>query len=517
MVVQRSSVFKRNPVNTRLNGNQPKKSRFEEIGTSGLEAFAGFIKEAYLADLRWPSVWPTYKRLYRADPEVGIARFMLTSLIRNVDLAVDLPENPTDDDKKIKDFIESDFDNVMGGIQQMRDKMITAVPLLGFGIWEMVPGRRDPSWRAPGEEEWKSQYDDGLIGLRKLAFRDYSSFHRWDMDDKTGFVRGFVQFDPPNPTIIIPRANYVHLTFGDTDNPEGLATLEALHRLERLKFGLEVVMGIGFEHTAGYLSVKTTADFSNKQLSSSDVDAIKNAAQAILTAQEGNFAAWPKGIEGEFMDTDFGAARSILEAVRYFGLLKLQLINMHWVAQATTAGTGAYASVQDSSLISLMTFNAMVEGLVDQFANQYINWILRMNPGVWPNLTRRPRINASKVYKPLNPQDTVQFIEMYASNWDLGERDLITIRKQSQGILPESLPEEEEIVEGKGKEEPTPDNSADVPFDGGQTQEGEDADAEDGKPLSRSRVRQALSDFATWAKRRRPGVFRILQERVKES
>jgi hypothetical protein len=91
--------------------------------------------------------------------------------------------------------------------------------------------------------------------------------------------------------------------------------------MERIKYGLEVVQGIGFEHAAGYLNV--TAE---KTLTDSDKANIKAAARAIMTAQEGNYAAWPQGITGELTDVNFQAAAALLEAIRYYGLLKCRSI-----------------------------------------------------------------------------------------------------------------------------------------------------------------------------------------------
>ncbi len=65
-----------------------------------------------------------------------------------------------------------------------------------------------------------------------------------------------------------------------------------------------------------------------------DKSIVKAAASAIMTAQEGNYALWPKGIIGEIKDVPFGAAASILEAIRYYGLLKHgDNLNMReWIA-----------------------------------------------------------------------------------------------------------------------------------------------------------------------------------------
>ena len=53
--------------------------KFAEIGSSGLEAWSGFIREAYHADLQWPKVQPLFSRIRRSDPELTIVRTIVIS------------------------------------------------------------------------------------------------------------------------------------------------------------------------------------------------------------------------------------------------------------------------------------------------------------------------------------------------------------------------------------------------------------------------------------------------------
>ena len=125
-----------------------------------------------------------------------------------------------------------------------------------------MPGLRRSEWRPPQQDPWRSNYNYGLIGTRRLAYRSHSSFKQWDMDDETGRVHGMIQQDFPNPDVPIPLDRAVLVTFGDPNNPEGVALLETIWRLERLKYGLEVIQGIGYEHAAGFLNVNTEQQLS---------------------------------------------------------------------------------------------------------------------------------------------------------------------------------------------------------------------------------------------------------------
>lgn len=410
-----------------------------ELGTQGLEMWSGYIQQAYEAELYWPGVYRIYNRIRRSDPEIGgIVRPAFAMLSRGVALDWETPDKPSDDDKRAQAYARELFDDMEGGADTLIETVASYVPFMGWGWWEVVEGVRDAAWRPPGDDEWRSEYDDGLPAIRRLAWRDHSSFERWDADERTGRVRGMVQHDYPNPPVVLPRNRSLHLTFGDPVNPEGLSPLEAVWRLERIKYGLETIQGIGFQHAAGHAKFQTAA-----ALQPEDKAYIAEAARAILTAQQGNYMRLPGHVTAEIIDTPFQAAPALLEAIRYYGLLKLQVFIMQWAAVATTAGTGALAAHADSSEMAMMFFNSMWEGFAHQIDEQLGKRVFN-HPQVrarFPGMTRRPRCMAVPVEKNIPLNLLSQFVAQLAPIMPMDGDDFIAIRRKS-GFLPESLPEE---------------------------------------------------------------------------
>lgn len=399
-----------------------------EEGTSGLKAFSGFVAEAYNQKLYWPQVQPIYNKLRRSMAEMVIIRQAFSTWARNVTIRVDLPENPTDDDTRYQKFIESVFSEMTGGFGGLIDTLLNNVPFFGWGWWTVVPGRRDPDWTDPDGDGWKSESDDGLIGLRRLAFRDSSSFQRWDMDDRN-HLRGMWQqdFSTGTQAVLLPLEQSLHITFGDPNNPEGLSPLEAIYRISQIKYGLEVVQGIGFEHAAGYLNIKKTNEGS---LSADDKTNIALVAKAILTAQQGNYAAWPFGIEGEVKDIGFAAAGSLLSAIQYYGVLALSCYTMQWIALSATTGAGSYAAMTDSSTMGVFTFNSMLDGFATQFDAQVGKQLYEWNKAAFPNLTKRPEIHFTHIEKELALGELSAFIVAMADILKLGPDDIKAIRER---------------------------------------------------------------------------------------
>lgn len=459
-------------------GNGKPVGPLQEIGTSGITAWAGYIRQAYHSELRWPEVYPLFDRLRRSDPEISITRTVFNSLIRSVSFEWQLPDKPSSDDKRAQEFGDEVLDDMTGGYERWRDALIAYIPFMGWGLWEMVPGLRRAGWRPPGgTDNWRSKYDDGLIGIRRMAWRDQSSFDGWFMNDESGRVEGMYQFDIPNSRVLLPFDRCVHVTFGDTESPEGLSPLEAVWRLERIKYGLELVQGIGFEHSAGYLDIVSE----KAKLTEADHTAIKKASRMIMSLQEGNYAAWPKGLSGDLKDVNFQAAGSLLEAIRYYGLLKLQLYAMSWMAIASTAGTGSYAAAQDASGMFIKIFNAMVEGFVAQMDDQFGAALFKWNADAFPGMTERPKLIATPIEKDLVLTDLATFVTMFAQNFPVGEDDVVAIRRRS-GFLSETLPEEDVLAAAKQPEVDETEEETEEEIEGEEddtTEPGEEEDVED--------------------------------------
>ncbi len=468
-------------------GKKEPPPNLSEIGNAGLNTFSGNIQEAYSRNLTWPSCVPLYNRIWRSDPEVGMARLVLNTLANQVKVGVELPdyamdgtsETPiSDDDRRAKDFLYTVIEDMGGGsINQWLSDVVNRVPFFGWGYWEIVWGLRDQLWTDPSAIEWDSRYDDKRIGVRKLGFRSYNSFDHWEIDPEKQQTTGMWQVNPStSKKVLIPRDKAVHIRWGDIENPEGLATLEAIYRLERIKYNLELVMGMGFEHSAGYLDV-----VADKNLTEQDKSMIKKAARSIMTAQEGNYALWPQGFKAELKDVPFSVAPSLNEAIRYYGILKLALLGLQWSALGTLSPFGSYTTIRDASGFFIMTFNAMLKNFIDQLDQQLVGKLFRFSPNQFPGMTRRPKLAMiGEVQKTVPLSEMAQFIKAIETLIPLGEEDFKSIKKAS-GFLPEAIGEDAKLKEvqqpqpfGRDPEQEDDDETEDQPIDDNEEEETDD-------------------------------------------
>ncbi len=492
------SKIKARPAELALQSNGRKitsnRKKWQEIGTPGLDIWSGFVNEAYHTDLYWPSVYPLFNRIRRSDPEISISRQMFVSFARQLSLSwVPATDEPNESDTKAVDFGNEALLDLDGGVADLLETIVSYVPFMGWGWWEVVPGLRRQGWRPPGSEDpWRSKYDDGLVGIRRLAWRDHSSFSSWDIDETNGRLFGMNQRDEPNQEITIPLDQSVHLKFGDTVNPEGLSPLEAVWRLERIKYGLEVVQGIGFEHAAGHAKFQA-----EKELTADDKVQIKKAARSLLTAQEGNYLMLPGHVQADVEDIDFSAARSILEAIKYYGVLKLQVFFMQWAALSASTGTGSFAAKKEDVEMFVLFYNSMMQGFAAQIGEQLAPHLFRMNAAQWPQLTAPPRLTVSKLDKSINLEELAGWIKaMKDTGFDLDDQDALWIRKRAG--MPEELPEIDDEVE--------------IPDVGNDEDDEPEIDLE---VIDEGEIREAMGRFQQWARKRAPRIAQLLDRRTR--
>jgi hypothetical protein len=251
-------------------------------------------------------------------------------------------------------------------------------------------------------------------------------------------------------------------------------------------------------------------------ISDEDKARVREAARAIMMAQEGNYAFWPKGFTGELVDSDFSAAGSILEAIRYYGILKLLVYNMQWVAISSVSGKGSYSAMDDSSTMYLVTYNAMIDGFVQQMDKQIGRRLFELNAGAFPGMTRRPRLVAEAVQKTISLSELAAILGPIKNVMPLGEDDFKAIRART-GFLPETLPETTE-----GQPEPNQSEPENVQENNPVDEDGNEEDTSVSTETSNKmtlyqaqKVKNSLERWKAWARENDQDTFKLLNEELR--
>ena len=215
-----------------------------ELGTTGLKRAAGYVDEEFLPQLKGRKAVQVYREMENNDPVVGAMLFAVYNLIKQVDWTP-VPGSPSAEDIKANQFFESCMHDMSHSWQSFIQEVLSCV-VYGWSWHEIVWKRRLGPYQREGSK--RSQYNDGLIGIRKLPIRSQDTLLRWAFDE-SGDVRGMVQLAPPYyQTKVLPITRSLLFRPGThKNNPEGVSMLRRAYRPWFYKKRLEEVEAIGVE------------------------------------------------------------------------------------------------------------------------------------------------------------------------------------------------------------------------------------------------------------------------------
>jgi hypothetical protein len=200
--------------------------KFADIGSSGLRAFSGWVREEFLPQLVARQAARVYREMMDNSPIVGAVMFAILGVMRKVEWRVE-PANDTPAAQEAADFVESlRFDMS----DTWEDFVSEFLSMLGYGYapHEIVYKRRLGP-QPFGSSTPSSEFNDGKIGWRKLPLRGQDTVLKWFFDPN-GKVLGMTQQPWVGPLIDLPMEKM--LLFRPTShkqNPEGRSILRTAY------------------------------------------------------------------------------------------------------------------------------------------------------------------------------------------------------------------------------------------------------------------------------------------------
>jgi hypothetical protein len=231
---------------------QPKAGPFTEIGSSGLKVYSGYIDEEYLTELRGPRGMKIYRQMSEGDPIVRAVLTAIELILRAVEWRVE-PANDTPQAEEEALFAESLLQDMSLTFEDFVSECLSYL-IYGWSCFETVYKRRlGPEQKDPRR---RSKFDDGRIGVRKLAIRSQDSLLRWEMQDDGG-IAGLWQWPPAGGSqILIPiEKALLFRTTSRKGSPEGVSILRSAYRPWYFLKTIEELEAIGIERELAGLPV----------------------------------------------------------------------------------------------------------------------------------------------------------------------------------------------------------------------------------------------------------------------
>ena len=207
---------------------------FAEIGSLGLRAWSGWVREEFLPELIGRQGAQKYREMADNSPIVGAILYAIRSTMRKVEWRVTpagAEHNKTTDPaaQEKADFVESLMHDMSHSWEDLVDENLSMLQY-GYAPHEIVYKKRlgrDPGAdpENPGEDLPLSEYDDGLIGWRRIPIRGQDTVLKWFFD-KNGQIKGMTQMPWVGPMIDLPMEKLLLFRpSAHKNNPEGRSIL----------------------------------------------------------------------------------------------------------------------------------------------------------------------------------------------------------------------------------------------------------------------------------------------------
>ena len=160
------------------------------LGVAGENVRNGQIRaDEFLPELRGKRAIKKYREMRENDSTIGAVMYAVEQILRDVDMKVK-PADDSDEAKREADFVESVLEDMEHTLDDHISESLSFLSY-GFSWFEVVYKRREGM--ATQNPKKRSKYNDGRIGVRKIASRAPWTVSRFDVDQKTGEILGMYQ------------------------------------------------------------------------------------------------------------------------------------------------------------------------------------------------------------------------------------------------------------------------------------------------------------------------------------
>jgi len=212
-----------------------------ELGVTGLRVSGGVVYEEFLRQLDGEQGRKMFREMSENDPVVSSMLYAMEMVLRGVPLEVE-PYSEEPEDEEPAEFLDSLFGDMSHSYHQFMSEWM-AVPTYGFGPFEVVYKFRNGVQATPGES---SIYDDGKMGVRKLAIRHPDTLIRWMMDEHGG-IHAMEQSTTTGPVTLPIQKLLLFTVRSRKGNPEGTSLLRGAYKPYYRKKRIEDIESIGLE------------------------------------------------------------------------------------------------------------------------------------------------------------------------------------------------------------------------------------------------------------------------------
>lgn len=371
-----------------------------ETGVSGMRMFGGIPADELKSELNFPTNLKTYKQML-LHPAVNASISLYKSMLTKATFRFVPPKNPTAKEKKQTQLIEQMFADMDIPLSDVIASSLTSLDY-GFAPLEKV-------FRLRTTEDG-SMYNDGLIGIKKLALRHQESITNFVFDDDGNEVLGMKQNlayvnDPfgrySNRTksiIVLPREKFLLFTVGQNKTtPYGTSPLRNVYLPWKYLQAIEELEASGVaKDLQGVPLLTLPAAYMSSEASPEQQAALLNFKNILRNLQQNSQAGvmLPSDVDPETKQKLFDLELMSTVGQKSFDTTKIKeyyrtMIFIGLAADILLMGntaTGSFALGAIKNSLTGTTVESYLKGIIQVFNEDLIKHIYTLNG--W-DVTRR--------------------------------------------------------------------------------------------------------------------------------
>lgn len=196
-----------------------------ELGVAGYHTHNGLMKDEFLPQLRGRQAVKVYREMRENDAIIGAIMMAMDMMMRQVPWRVE-PVDDSPQAAEAAEFLESICDDMSGTWEEFISELLSFLPY-GFAFFEVVYKRRGGMLTSDSSQ--RSRYDDGLIGVRKIAPRAQWTIEEFRVDADGG-LKEVVQNTPTGNVVIPISKGLLFRTLASNNSPSGRSVLRSAYR-----------------------------------------------------------------------------------------------------------------------------------------------------------------------------------------------------------------------------------------------------------------------------------------------
>ena len=368
-----------------------------DLGVSGQNTYSGLpYADEFLTDLRGNRAIQKYREMRDNNATIGAVMYAVEQTLRDVEIKV-VPKDATKEAQDAADFIKTVLDDMDHSLDDHIAEALSSLTY-GFSWFETVYKVRGGDARSSKKN---SKYNDGKIGIKKLAIRAPWTVYRFEVDKETSEVLGMhqmVSWGKASVYIPVEKSVYYRTTSLNND-PTGRSVLRnafvAYTYLNRIQSYEAIAIerelhGVPIGRMpAEYLSADATADQA----------ALRQQFERILRDLKYNqqgFALLPSDLQPDVDGKLTNQRMMDIELITANGTRAIDTDPViqryqHDIARSVMAefmmlgggATGSYALSKTKTDLFLRSMESYINNIVDTLNKQLVEPLWKLNGFSW--------------------------------------------------------------------------------------------------------------------------------------